>query len=220
LSELSRFPAQSAKRPTAPQGNLVQLLLFILALDGFFDCQRFSMGYADKDQELEYLQYFISARESAIGERLEITQASEAPDFICVRPDRTTVGVEHTKVAYEAELSESKRTLGEDREIDNVELFWAAYSSALKKSQKRKKTHWQTPDATILVLDLVEGYRIEEWPDNSSLADDFADFGFIEIWLSDYSSVEAFSKVTLLGIYPHANWGLHGQGYLYGKPYR
>ena len=177
------------------------------------------MAYADKDQELEYLQYFISARESATGERLELIRATESPDFLCRRPDGRIVGVEHTKVAYQASLSEIKRILGEDREIDNFELFWAAHSSASKKNEKRKEAYWQTPDATILVLDLVEGYRMNQWPDDSSLAADFAEFGFIEIWLSDYSSVEAFNEVTLLGIYPKDIWGLNGQGYLYGKPY-
>ena len=177
------------------------------------------MSYADKDQELEYLQYFISARESATGERLELVKAGESPDFLCRRPSGSVVGVEHTKVAYEASLSEIKRVLGESREIDNFELFWAAHSSASKKDKKRKQPHWQTPNATILVLDLVEGYRLEDWPTDSSLASDFAEFGFIEVWLSDYSSVEAFREVTLLGIYPKNIWGLNGQGYLYGKPY-
>jgi len=173
------------------------------------------MGYADKAQELEYLQYFISARESATGERLQFVRASEAPDFFCARSDGTIVGVEHTKVAYEADLSEIKRVFGEDREIDNFELFWAVWGSASKKDKKRMEPHWQKPEATILVLDLVE----DEWPEDSLLAQDFAEFGFIEIWVSDYSSVEAFGEVTLLGVYPQSLWGMNGQGYLYGKPY-
>jgi hypothetical protein len=177
------------------------------------------VAYADKDQELEYLQYFISARESATGEQLKLVKATESPDFLCQRHDGTIVGVEHTKVAYDANLSEIKRIFGKDREIDNFELFWAAYSSASKKHEKRKKPYWQTPDATILVLDLVEGYRLHQWPDDSSLASDFDEFGFIEIWLSDYSSVDAFGEVTLLGIHPQTIWGLNGQAYLYGKPY-
>jgi hypothetical protein len=113
------------------------------------------MGYADKDQELEYLQYFISARESATGERLQLIKATESPDFLCRRQNGSVIGVEHTKVAYDENLSEIKRVFGEDREIDNFELFWAAYGSASKKDEKRKKAYWQTPDATILVLDLV-----------------------------------------------------------------
>ena len=178
------------------------------------------MAYADKDQEREFLQLFISARESATRERLEIIRSSEAPDFFCATPNGMIVGVEHTKIAYAEEINGIMGIRQEDRQIDNFELFWATHVAVSKKAQKRQRPHWQTPDSTILVLDMVQGYRIQDWPNDSSLSDEFADFGFLEIWLSDHSSIEAFGEVTLLGVYPPSIWGLNGQGYLFGIRYK
>jgi len=57
------------------------------------------------------------------------------------------------------------------------------------------------------------------WARDASLADDYADSGFVEIWLADYSTMEAFGEVRLIGLYPPRFWGTHRQPALEGKPY-
>jgi hypothetical protein len=179
------------------------------------------MAFFDKDSEREHLEYFLRARTSAMGEQLTLLADSEAPDFICNRPDGGLVGIEHTKVEYDPERTEILESCrAYDGELDNFAIFFAAARAIANKERKRRKPHWKHPNATILVLDLPEGYRFEDWPADSSLADEFSDSGFIEVWISDHSSIEAYGEATAIGLYPSSIWGIQGQGYLWGVPYK
>lgn len=175
----------------------------------------------DKDTERTDLLHFLDARASATDEKLVLAEDSEAPDFICQRPDGTRIGVEHTRIAFNSDQTELRRVLREVHEgHDNFDLIWSAVHAIARKEGKRRKPHWEFPDATILVLDLPEGDRIEKWPEETSLAEEFADSGFLEIWISDHSSLEAYGEVTAIGLYPSSIWGIQGQGYLWGPPYK
>jgi len=183
--------------------------------------RKIRVAHFDKDEERRHLLRFLSARKSATGEELTLLADHESPDFICARPDGRQVGVEHTKVAYHPEQTELRHACRDyDDDKDNWEIMWAAYVSLAKKEAKRRKSHWHFPDATILVLDLVEGCRFEDWPEDADQAEDFSESGFLEVWLSDHSSVEAFGEVTAIGLYPKSIWGIQGQGYLWGPPYK
>jgi hypothetical protein len=48
----------------------------------------------------------------------------------------------------------------------------------------------------------------------------FSHSGFLEIWILDHSSIEAFGEVTAIGLYPASIWGIRGQDYLWGVPYK
>lgn len=179
------------------------------------------MAFFDKDSEREHLEYFLSARASATGEKLTLVLESESPDFVCKRPDGAFVGIEHTRIEYNperTEILESCRMY--DGELDNFAIIWAAARAIAAKEHKRRKPHWKYPDATILVLDLPEGYRLEKWPEDSSRSQDFSQSGFLEIWISDHSSIEAYGEITAIGLYPQSIWGIQGQGYLWGVPYK
>jgi hypothetical protein len=91
---------------------------------------------------------------------------------------------------------------------------------ANSKAKKLKESSWQTPRSTILVLQLID-YTFDLMPEKSavSLSDDFAQFGFQEIWLADHTEVEAFAAVRLIGLFPSEYWGTHDQASLRGKPY-
>ncbi len=179
------------------------------------------MAYFDKESEREHLEYFLSARASAMGERLQLVADSEAPDFICKRPDGGVVGIEHTRIEYDPDRTEILESCGRyDGELDNFALVWAAARAIAAKEAKRRKAHWQLPDATILVLDLPDKFRLEDWPKDASLSEEFRHSGFVEVWLSDHSSIEAFGEVTAIGLYPKSIWGIQGQGYLWGVPYK
>src|SRR5438270_6261765 len=120
------------------------------------------MAFFDKDSEREHLEYFLSARASATEEELTLLSQSESPDFICKRPTGELVGIEHTRIEYRPErtaILESCGTYG--GELDNFAVIWAAARAIAAKECKRRKAHWKHPDATILVLDLPEGYRLE-----------------------------------------------------------
>ena len=179
------------------------------------------MAYYDKDMERQDLEYFIRAREAVVGEKLSLLEDSEAPDFICTRPDGSRVGIEHTKIEYDPENREIQEACREfDWGLDNFAVFWAASGALIKKETKRRKDHWRIPEATILVLDLIDGDLIEEWPTEDSYSEDFADSGFIEVWISDHSTIETHGEVTAIGLYPKRIWGVQGQGYLGRPPYK
>jgi hypothetical protein len=175
--------------------------------------------YYDKEMERNDLEYFLRARESATGEHLNLVTETESPDFICNRIDGSQVGIEHTKIEYNPEYREILESCRRyDGELDNFALLWAAAGALVKKEAKRTKSHWKLPDATILVLDLHEGYRVEVWPDCEEYSDEFSDSGFLEVWISDHSSIETHGEVTAIGLYPQSIWGIHGQGYLWAPP--
>jgi hypothetical protein len=191
------------------------------AVAGALSALELNMAFFDKDSEREHLEQFLSARASAVGEELSLVADSESPDFICRRPTGELVGIEHTKIEYNPERTETLEACrAYDGELDNFAIVWAAARAVTAKECKRRKPHWKYPHTTILVLDLPEGYRFEEWPADSSLSQDFSESGFLEIWISDHSSIEAYGKVTAIGLYPASIWGIQGQGYLWGVPYK
>ena len=88
------------------------------------------------------------------------------------------------------------------------------------KECKRQSTHWRTPDSTILVIELLD-YKFDSlaWTNENSFFSDYADTGFLEIWLADYSTLEAYGEVRLIGLYPPTFRGVHHQPAFEGKPY-
>lgn len=81
------------------------------------------MVYADKEQEREYLTYFLRARHSAVGELLSYVE-NESPDFSCRRPNGSLVGIEHAKIIYNPERTQILNACREyDPESDNFEIF-------------------------------------------------------------------------------------------------
>lgn len=179
------------------------------------------MAFFNKETEREHLERFLAARESATGEKLSLVAASEAPDFVCSRPDGRLVGIEHTRIEYNPERTEILESCGTYHgELDNFAVFWAAARAIAAKEAKRRKPHWKHPDATILVLDLPEGCRFEDWPEDSAESGEFRKSGFMEVWISDHSSIEEYGEATAIGLYPSSIWGIQGQGYLWSVPFK
>jgi hypothetical protein len=104
--------------------------------------------------------------------------------------------------------------------MDTHDLLDAIAGMIGAKERKRRSSHWRTPDNTILVIELIDySFGSLRWTEDSSLSGDYTDAGFVEIWLADYSTLEAFREVRLIGLYPTHWWGLHSQPRLEGKPY-
>lgn len=104
--------------------------------------------------------------------------------------------------------------------MGSYELLDAIGGIITAKECLRRASHWRTPTNTILVIELID-YSFESlaWTEDSSLSDDYANTGFIEIWLADHSTLEAFGEVRLIGLYPRNFWGVHPQPALERKPY-
>jgi hypothetical protein len=89
-----------------------------------------------------------------------------------------------------------------------------------KKEEKRRRRYWQLADDTILVVqlfDLRSEWLIRQF-DDETLAK-VSSTGFSEIWIADYTIIEAFGTVQLIGIKPKVFSGLHAHRYSGTKPY-
>jgi len=51
------------------------------------------------------------------------------------------------------------------------------------------------------------------------LQPDFDQYGFTEIWLADYTTVDPFGGVELFGLKPRKWWGYHEREDFPSKPY-
>jgi len=74
---------------------------------------------------------------------------------------------------------------------------------------------------TILVIQVLDT-DIDElgaFYASVNLHDDFAEFGFQEIWVADCGSIEAYGGVTLIGLHPEQWWGPHERWNHFQKPY-
>jgi hypothetical protein len=183
-------------------------------------CQYMSDSNLGKKMvEEQHLSYFLDAYSTVTGTTLTVVSSGESPDFICVHPSGELVGVELARSPHDHERAVDDR-IWTDRTMRSYDLLDAVSCMITAKERKRLSPHWRTPNNTILVIELLD-YTFDSlrWTDRSSLSDDYASSGFIEIWLADHSTLEAFREVRLIGLYPPHFWGLHPQPALEGKPY-
>lgn len=123
------------------------------------------------------LHYFLDAYEWTTKEKLSIIHANESPDFICSRENGEKIGIEITEV----------RTDNQDPYNALDTIFFLIE----KKDELRSSNYRQWADKTILVLKLSD-YPLSElldWLDG--LEEDYRGFGFLEIWLADFTGFEA-----------------------------
>lgn len=157
-----------------------------------------------KHVERMELDYFVDAYEFAIGEKLTPIAATESPDFYCQRADGTVIGLELTKVMNSLE-SEDYMT--------GMEALDKLYESLDRKKGLASEN-------IILVLQLVDCPIAElEYLLDESLKNDFGSCGFAEIWLADYTGIEACGDIELFCLYPSEQWGYYQRPYPERKPY-
>ena len=88
------------------------------------------------------------------------------------------------------------------------------------KRIRLRQSNWTLPDDSILVLQMFFHPTAEIssflTPD---LQSDFDLYGFTEIWLADYTTVEPYGGVELFGLKPLKWWGYHPREDFLGKPY-
>ena len=154
-----------------------------------------------KQIEEEELFDLLEAYKSVTGEQLDwgpMVSRSESPDFILSRSDGTVVGVELTQVEQEPQDSHD------------------AIFHVLDK--KQWDPDWKSK--VILVIQLWD-YPLDTiiYSLTEDIASDFADYGWLEVWLADYTCLEAYGCVDLFGLVPEKWWGYHQGPRHSQKPY-
>jgi hypothetical protein len=172
-----------------------------------------------KEVERKELYPFLDAYEWVASEHLSLVECGESPDFICKRPDGSDIGVELTKVTREPDIIFGESVLDQKEEIDPYEaLEYIHY--LIEKKEKARTAHYITRvKENILVLQLVDGSLDALRGVIDGLQADFTDHGFSEIWLADYSGLEAYGDIELFGLYPVRIWGYHQRPWPDRKPY-
>jgi len=88
------------------------------------------------------------------------------------------------------------------------------------KDKKRASPGWRYPKSTILVIQLIDsdGEEMANYLDDE-LMDEMAETGFREIWIADYSQMEPYSTIQLIGVKPKRLRGLHRHRFYGTKPH-
>jgi len=169
--------------------------------------------------EEEELRLFLEAYEHATGERLACRR-HESPDFVCVRVDRQEVGVELTRVTRSPDERFADRVLLRRDEQDNQESLDEIWRLLQDKEAKHARHYGYLADRTILVLQLFDCplHTLSPLIDES-LQCDFSENGFLEVWLADYTGMEAYGDIELFGLKPEELWGYYPNPTRRAKPF-
>lgn len=170
--------------------------------------------------EEEELLYFLNAYKEVIKEYLSYNfSRNERPDFICFRPDGTPVGVELVRVMRDPRDAKADYIYRRKAFMDEEEALEMLYHMIDKKDKKRSQLDWDLPDNTILVLQLFDCPISNLYLLDDSLKKDFGSYGFDEIWIADYTGLEAYSAIELFCLYPSSWWGYYERSNPTQKPY-
>lgn len=171
--------------------------------------------------EEEDLYLFLEAYEATTGEVLTSSslERSERPDFLCQRPDGKVIGVELTKVMRDPESASWNNIMNKTEFRDVWDASDNIYFTAERKGQKLKVGNWQHPDNTILILQVMDCplSDLHCYLEYGYSPEDYANIGFSEIWVADYSEIDVYSVIELFCLYPERWWGYHKRWR--GKPY-
>jgi len=179
----------------------------------------FTIERVKKEAEQESLCYFLDAYKTATGKALEILEVTERPDFICARQNGTRVGVElarvrrgHPNDILWDELIEKQNFMSQDDALEMIQTI------ANEKEDKRKDPDWKLSESGILVIELrditlfeIQGYISEE------VLPDLYEVGFEEVWIADFSELEAYDNIELFCVKPEDRRGYYPRGMQ--KPY-
>lgn len=172
-----------------------------------------------KEAELEALGYFLEAYEIATGKTFKIRETTESPDFVCTQQDGEQVGIELTKVRRGHpdeilwdEIVKKKTSMSHDQALQMIQR------QAYEKEKKRRKPYWKLPESCILVIELVDIplFEIENCISEEILPDLYA-VGFKEVWIADFTELEAYDNVELFCVKPKFLRGYFSRGFQ--KPY-
>ena len=162
------------------------------------------------------IEYFLDAYEHITGRKLELVNSHESPDFVCKEIGGALVGVELAWVRRDPESAQWDRIIEKKDEMDPFSVTAEIYRLLEQKEAKRQKNYGDYADKCILVLQIKEIPVCDLMP--FIVKEDYGSHGFIEVWVADYSTIEAFGGIELFGLSEH-NWGYHENPSFGGKPY-
>ncbi len=170
--------------------------------------------------EQEELRPFLEAYKHVTGEALKCVREGESPDFVCTRPTGEEVGVELTRVTRSPDEGFADRVLLRKDEQDGQGALDEVFRLLEQKEAKRVKEYGRFAGKTILALQLFDCSlgRLLPFLDDS-LRRDFSDNGFLEVWLADYTGVDAYGDIELFGLKPPQWRGYHKRPNPSRKPY-
>jgi hypothetical protein len=162
-----------------------------------------------KARERDDLELFLSAYEAETGLKLAVLRDQETPDFVCARPDGSTIGIELTKITSHPEINLEHRIWGEGARHSGSELAWIVASYVVRKGETLRKNGWPLEDAMLV----IQVYDSPLWETHRgldlSLDDDYSEYPFAEVWIADHSALEAFGQVELFCAHPPSTAGYY-----------
>ena len=181
------------------------------------------MSYQDdgkKEIERSHLDIFITDYSRITKMQFPEIYSSESPDFICTRSDGITLGIELVNVMRDPESAQFDRLLYHKLEADSQETLDNIYYTIEKKDDIRSRNYGEWSDKTILVM-ILSDCQLSNLHTSltEDLREDFSQYGFKEIWLADYTGIEAYGDIELFGLYPSQWWGYHQRDNPCRKPY-
>lgn len=172
------------------------------------------------EEESQDILAFLEAYPRATGESLELVNFSESPDAICCRPDRTLIGLEHTRVRRSPETARWEAILHYRDEMDIAETFEEIARLIFQKAELRPNFH---TDRTILLVAIYESdFDIATRIASSRIPiGDLIETGFEEIWLADFKGIRdgAHREARLFGLYPEELRVISDRSWFDQKPY-
>lgn len=175
---------------------------------------------AQKMVERMHLDLFIDAYADTAREELTVVRESERPDFICARADGEEVGLELVQAMREPEAAFWEEVVDGKDARDPGQASAAVFARIFEKADKLATGNWQSAANTILVVQAMDcplpklRWALEGDPPLEELQST----GFVEIWVADFSELDAYPRmVELFGLYPMKWWGHHERWR--GKPY-
>lgn len=162
---------------------------------------------------------FLEAYERATGSALSVIEGGESPDFICVHASGEIIGLELTKVMRRRDVARWERILDRKEEMAPYNMLMEVQALIEQKEGARKARYSARVPTTTLVLQLTDGSLDGLVQLLDGLSDEFNDHGFAEIWLADYSGLEAYGDIELFGLYPESIWGYYRRPWPDRKPF-
>ena len=155
-----------------------------------------------KQNERDDVDCFLSAYAEATGQSLAVVDADEAPDFVCETENGQQVGVELTKIIASPETRWWHRLFGSGPMNFPADIANEIWGAAVEKAKRLSRGRWKKFE-TILVIQLFDNPLSETHRGLDQIDyDDFAQLGFEEIWVADHSTLDAYDRVELFGVYP------------------
>lgn len=173
-------------------------------------------------KELESIQlgYFLEAYEHATGATLApVVPGLESPDFAVVNENGEVLGVELTKVMRSPDEQFVSRIIDLQQEPDPYDQLEQIHHLIGKKEEARLKRYVDKFDETILVIELVDGSLSNFMHLLEGLKSEYSHHGFMEVWLADFSAIDAYGNVELFCLYPQHKWGYFPRPNAGSKPY-